>query len=101
MRATRDIDLGIIAVKLGVSKDHTPRPAPTEAAWLPARLRGETARFSRDTSRGPFVVDLLVERGASKADPPEVERGLPSLAAPGLVYARDVQHRPAISIRLP
>lgn len=87
VRATRDIDLGINAVKLGISKDHAPvQPLLKKHGFKPG-FGGESFRFSRHTSHGPFVVDLLVAKGASKADPPEVERGLPSLAAPGLAYA--------------
>jgi hypothetical protein len=33
-----------------------------------------------------FRVDLLVASGASRADPPQVEAGIPSVAAPGLAY---------------
>lgn len=48
---------------------------------------GEAFRFARTTSIGEFVVDLLVAPGASRREPPIVEPGLPTLAAPGLAYA--------------
>lgn len=54
--------------------------------FLPG-YNGEAFRFVHETSAGDFVVDLLVAPGASRANLPIVEPGIPTLAAPGLAYA--------------
>ena len=47
----------------------------------------EPFRFVRDTEAGAFQLDLLLPKGASRADPPIIESGLDTVAAPGLAYA--------------
>jgi hypothetical protein len=87
VRATRDIDLGIDRVGLGIRRGQAPIAPLLRAQQFAPGFNGEDFRFSHDTERGPLVVDLLVAAGASRARPPIVEQGLPSLAAPGLAYA--------------
>ena len=89
VRATRDVDLGINRVALGVRKDHAPiRPLLVKHGFQPG-FGGEEFRFFCEIDQHPFVVDLLLPSGASRAKPPEVERGIATLEAPGLRYAID------------
>lgn len=86
-RATRDVDLGIDRLGLGLRRgEATIAPLLREQEFAPG-FGGEDFPFSYDTERGPFIVDLFVARGASRDEPPIVEAGLETLAAPGLAYA--------------
>lgn len=86
VRPTRDVDLGIDRVALGTNRNRaTIQPLLKEHKFEPG-FGDEEFRFWTPTEHGPFVVDLLVAPGASRRDPPLVESGLPSLAAPGLAY---------------
>jgi hypothetical protein len=97
VRATRDVDLGIDRPTLGITRDHAPIRPLLDRQRFTSGFGGEEFRFSLDTTKGPFVVDLLVAAGASRESPPVIERGLPSLAAPGLAYAID---RGAVPLQL-
>jgi hypothetical protein len=89
VRATRDVDLGIDQLAIGVSgRRAIVRPLLVEQDFVPG-FGDEPFRFSYDTGPGLFIVDLLVAKGSSRAEPPIVEAGLESLAAPGLRYAID------------
>ena len=87
MRATRDVDLGIDrqGLRLGSSKPRV-QPLLREQGFEPL-LGDHRFRFERETPAGKFLLDLLVAPGASREDPPLLEAGMPSLAAPGLAYA--------------
>lgn len=87
VRATRDIDLGINRAVLGLRGDRAVvGKLLTDHDFRPG-YNGEAFRFARATSVGDFVVDVLVAPGASREEPPIIEPGLPTLAAPGLSYA--------------
>jgi hypothetical protein len=87
IRATRDVDLGIDRVGVGITRARTVVGPLLAAHDFASGFGGEPFRFWRETERGAFVVDLLVARGASRETPPVVEEGIESLAAPGLRYA--------------
>ncbi len=86
-RATRDVDLGMDRAALGLRGDRAIVAKLLHEHNFEPGHRGEAFRFSRATPAGEFVVDLLVAPGASRADPPILEPGIPTLAAPGLAYA--------------
>lgn len=87
LRTTRDVDLGIDrkGLRLGSSE---PKVQPLlRAEGFEPLLGDHRFRFEKETPAGKFLLDLLVAPGASRADPPLLEAGMPSLAAPGLAYA--------------
>jgi len=87
LRATRDVDLGIDRVALGLT-GRARRVGPLlERHDFSHRAGDEPFRFRRTTGAGDFLVDLLLPKGASRAHPPVIEVGLDSVAAPGLAYA--------------
>lgn len=86
-RATRDVDLGMDRAALGLRGDRAIVAKLLHEHNFEPGHRGEAFRFRRATPAGDFVVDLLVAPGASRADPPILEPGIPTLAAPGLAYA--------------
>ena len=86
-RVTNDLDLGINRVSLTeAGRDLKVRELLIDAGFSPG-YGDEPFRFSRDTSKGPFVVDLLIPSGSSREQPPQIEAGLESVEAPGLAYA--------------
>lgn len=87
IRATRDVDLGIDRVALGLKGRRTLVADLLAEHDFQAGYSEEAFRFARETGEGSFVVDLLVAPGASRVQPPIIEPGLPTLAAPGLAYA--------------
>ena len=87
VRATRDIDLGIDRTMLGLRGDRSVVGTLLTEHGFHSGYNGEAFRFAQTTSIGDFVVDLLVAPGASRREPPIIEPGLPTLAAPGLAYA--------------
>jgi len=86
-RATRDLDLGIDRQTLRITRSRRVVGPILQAADFTPGFGGEEFRFARETPQGDFVVDCLVARGASRREPPLVEAGMSSLAAPGLAYA--------------
>jgi hypothetical protein len=87
LRATRDVDLGIDRVALGLTGS-TRRIGPLlERHEFERRAGDEPFRFRRTTDVGDFLVDLLLPKGASRAQPPMIEAGIDTVAAPGLAYA--------------
>jgi hypothetical protein len=87
IRATRDVDLGIDRTVLGLTA-RTRRIRPLlERHGFRRRPQDERFRFVCDTEAGAFLLDLLLPKGASRADPPLIEDGLDTVAAPGLAYA--------------
>jgi hypothetical protein len=87
IRATRDVDLGIDRAILGLRGNRAIVGKLLRAHGFKPGYAEEAFRFAHETPAGVFVVDLLVAPGASRAEPPILEPGLPSLAAPGLAYA--------------
>lgn len=86
-RPTRDVDLGIDRQSLRIGRDRRVVGPLLRALEFYPGHNNEEFRFARETSKGLFVVDCLVAKGASRAQPPIIERGISSLAAPGLAYA--------------
>lgn len=87
VRATRDIDLGIDRTALRLtSTSHRLTPLLAEHGFE-SQPEDEPSRFTCPTPHGAFLLDLVLPKGASRATPPEIERGLPAVASPGLAYA--------------
>lgn len=86
-RATRDVDLGIDRQGLRITRDRQVVGPLLSALEFRSGYNEEEFRFARETRAGTFVVDCLVAKGASRKQPPLVEAGMSSLAAPGLAYA--------------
>jgi hypothetical protein len=86
-RPTRDVDLGIDRRGLRITRDRQVVGPLLRALEFWPGYNEEEFRFARETSAGLFVVDCLVAKGASREQPPIVEPGISSLAAPGLAYA--------------
>ena len=60
IRATRDVDLGIDRVALGITRERTPVRPLLDGQDFAQGFGGEDFRFSWETAKGPFIVDLLV-----------------------------------------
>jgi hypothetical protein len=76
LRATRDVDLGVDRIALGLTRG-TRRIGPLlERHEFERRAGDEPFRFRRSTRAGDFIVDLLLPRGASSARPPLRMRSL-------------------------
>ncbi len=90
-RLTPDVDLGINKRVLGLTSRESKLKPLLEAAGFKSGYADEEFRFWKEvgSSQETFVVDLLVPSGASRENPPVLERDLRSLAAPGLAYAID------------
>lgn len=86
-RATADIDLGIDKGNLRLAGDRRVIAPLLEAQDFKPGHADEAFRFRRDFGGRPLLVDVVVAPGASREDPPLIERGLPTVAAPGLAYA--------------
>lgn len=86
-RSTADIDLGVDRQNLRIAGNRRVIGPLLEAHDFKPGAGDEAFRFTRDFQGQPLIVDLVVAPGASREEPPIVERGLPTLAAPGLAYA--------------
>jgi len=86
-RATADIDLGVDRTGLALTATRAlVGPRLRELGYEPG-AGDEAFRFRKDIpARGVLTVDLLIAKGASR-DPQLLERGLPTVAAPGLAHA--------------
>jgi len=96
-RATADVDLGIDrkSLRLTATSERV-GPLLKQTGYRP--LPGEDGfRFEKKLERGSMLVDLFVAKGASRNEPPLLERGIETLAAPGLAYALT---RPAVMVEL-
>jgi hypothetical protein len=89
VRATADIDLGVDRHGLGLaSKDQKITPLLKSYGFKPGAVDpDERFRFGKELEGETVVVDVLVAPGSSREEPPLLERGVRSLAAPGLAYA--------------
>lgn len=87
IRATADIDLGINRRDLRITGDRKVVEPLLLRAGFNRRPGDDEFRFVKEVDGNPLVVDLLVPSGSSRQEPPEIEDGLPSMAAPGLAYA--------------
>lgn len=96
-RSTADIDLGIDRQRLRLTAtSERVGPLLTERGYI--ALAGEDGfRFEKALEQGSMIVDLLVAKGASRDEPPILEKGIATLAAPGLAYALT---RPTVMVEL-
>lgn len=87
-RATADIDLGIDRHRLRLTAS-SERVRPLLEARDYEPLPGEDGfRFrKRYGEHEILLVDLFIAKGASRDEPPILEKGVSTLAAPGLAYA--------------
>lgn len=87
-RATADVDLGIDRQGLGLTAT-SERVRPLLEAQSYKQLPGDEGfRFRKSFGAGEaLLVDLFVAKGASRHEPPMLEKNLMTLAAPGLAYA--------------
>jgi hypothetical protein len=86
-RATADIDLGIDRRGLGLTAN-TERVGPLLRAQEYRPLPGDEGfRFEKKFGDASLLVDVFVAKGASREEPPILEKGITTLAAPGLAYA--------------
>jgi hypothetical protein len=87
VRATRDVDLGINRRALGLTSTSRRIQTLLERHGFHRRPDDENFRYRRQTESGEFLLDLLLPKDASRDDPPIIEAGIDSVAAPGLAYA--------------
>jgi len=87
-RATADVDLGIDRQGLRLTAT-TERVRPLLEAQQYTALPGDEGfRFRKSFGDGEaLLVDVFVAKGASREEPPVLEKGVVTLAAPGLTYA--------------
>lgn len=86
-RATVDVDMGIDRQGLGLTANsRRVVPLLRELGYGPMNVP-EEFRFEKELGPGVAIVDLLVPKGASRDEPPVLEQGVTTLAAPGLAYA--------------
>ncbi|MGH3850089.1 MAG: hypothetical protein ACRDRT_10360, partial [Pseudonocardiaceae bacterium] len=87
-RATADVDLGIDRQGLRLTAT-TERVRPLLEAQQYSALPGDEGfRFRKRFGDGEaLLVDVFVAKGASREEPPLLEKGVVTLAAPGLTYA--------------
>lgn len=87
-RATADVDLGIDRRSLSIASNRRVIGPLLAKHEFIAGMGDKAFRYSKELPNGSlFRVDLLVAPGASRADPPLLETGIPTVAAPGLAYA--------------
>jgi len=87
-RATADVDLGVDRRGLRLtSSSEKVRPLLQDQGYRP--LGGDEGfRFQKNVAQGEaLIIDVFVAKGASREEPPLLEKGLVTLAAPGLTYA--------------
>jgi hypothetical protein len=93
LRATADVDLGIDRRRLRLTGDRRLVGPLLRECGFDQRAGHAEFRFFKEIDGSTFVVDLLLSSGSSRAEPPLLEAGLPSVTIPGLAYA---QTRPAV-----
>lgn len=86
-RAMADVDLGADRRALRLSADRRVLAPLLERLEFEPRLGDEEFRFVKQIDGRPFPVDLGVAPGSSRADPPLVEKGMATVAVPGLAFA--------------
>ena len=87
-RATIDVDLGVDRKRLGIaSESELVRPLLNDADFYQQSPQ-YSFRFSKKVgAQRELLVDVLVAPGASRLEPPMLEKGVPTIEAPGLAYA--------------
>ena len=88
-RPTSDIDLGIDKRALRLSGDRRVVGPLLESRGFEPGSFGEEFRYSKEVPglEDPILVDVVMPPGESREDPPVLEPGLTTVAAPGLAYA--------------
>jgi hypothetical protein len=87
-RPTADIDLGIDRRRLQLAANSRVVGPLLDRLGFEGGYAGEPFRYSKVVDGiGDVLLDIVVPPGASRRQPPLVERGLESIAAPGLAYA--------------
>lgn len=87
-RATADLDVGIDRKSLFLARGRRVVGPLLEQCGFKGGMGDKTFRYTKVLASGEsFLVDLLVAPGASRNDPPLLERGTETIAAPGLAYA--------------
>lgn len=96
VRATADIDLGVDRRSLRLaSSSQKVAPLLKDRGFEPGAVDPEELfRFGKELEGETLVVDVLVAPGSSREEPPLLEQGISTLAAPGLAYAllRGIRH---------
>jgi hypothetical protein len=88
VRPTADVDIGVDRRALRLAGDRRVVGPLLERLEFDPGYQGEPFRYSKQVKGlGLVLVDVMVAPDASRADPPIVERGLETVAAPGLAYA--------------
>lgn len=88
VRPTADVDIGVDRRALRLAGDRRVVGPLLKRLGFDPGYEGEPFRYSKEIEGvGLVVVDVMVAPGASRDDPPIVERGLETVAAPGLAYA--------------
>jgi hypothetical protein len=88
VRPTADIDLGVDRQQLRLAGDRQIVGPLLERFGFEGGYAGEPFRYSKAVDGvGDVLVDVVVPPGSSREDPPLIEKGLESVAAPGLAYA--------------
>lgn len=86
-RATGDVDLGVDRKGLRIAGDRQVLAPLLEGAGFEPRAGEEQFRFVKEIDGGAFPVDLGVAPGSSRNEPPLLEKGIQTIAIPGLAYA--------------
>ncbi|HEU0019719.1 MAG TPA: hypothetical protein VFQ14_05450 [Thermoleophilaceae bacterium] len=87
-RPTADIDLGIDRRRLQIAANSRVVGPLLDRLGFRGGYLGEPFRYSKAVDGvGEVLLDIVVPPGTSREEPPLVERGLESVAAPGLAYA--------------
>lgn len=87
-RPTADIDLGIDRRQLQLAADRRIVGPLLDRLGFKGGYAGEPFRYSKTVDGvGEVLLDIVIPPGASRKQPPILERGLESIAAPGLAYA--------------
>lgn len=89
VRPTSDIDLGIDKRALRLSADRRVVGPLLESHGFEPGSFGEEFRYSKEVPGldDPILVDVVMPPGESREEPPVLEPGLTTVAAPGLAYA--------------
>jgi len=96
-RATADVDLGIDKKGLRLTADSQRIGPLLEERGYEARPGEDGFRFEKRLQHGSILVDLLIAKGASRSEPPILEKGIETIAAPGLAYALS---RPSVLVEV-
>jgi hypothetical protein len=87
-RPTADIDLGIDRRRLQLAAESRVVGPLLDRLGFKGGYAGEPFRYAKTIDGvGEILLDIVVPPGTSRENPPLVERGLETVAAPGLAYA--------------